>query len=106
MPRPKGSKNRVYDVVVVEPTPTTGLLVLDVTQRKSVRSRGKPVEDLSTIPSENIIEGWVTINKSEASKYIKSWYYTGGDIHDTEEKARKVTAPNRVAIAKISFSIK
>ena len=57
--------------------------------------------------SENqLITGWITINLSPATKSNKEWYYTGGDIHDTKEDAMKITATNRIAVAKIEFQPK
>jgi len=42
------------------------------------------------------VQGWVNLQRSPDRGRIKSHYYTGGDIHLTEEDAKRVASANTV----------
>lgn len=78
MPRPKGSKNK--------PKQQTLDLVSEIKEIKpAVKSER----------SSTIIEGWVNVQKHEyrPKKFV---FYTGGDIHETQEEAKRVATKQTV----------
>jgi hypothetical protein len=53
-----------------------------------------------------VIKGYVNICRSPKTRHAKEWYYTGGDIHETQDKAKKVASHTTVNQVYIECDIK
>jgi len=117
MSRPKGSKNkdktalqliasRLESTVIIEPE-----IEQTITKRKvkepAVKAEviKKAVKEVLTKPEKEMRSGWVNIQSTDKqnNKFAMTrgamGFYTGGDIHESEEQAKAVANKNTVAQA-------
>lgn len=136
MGRPKGSKNKSSEalkewtdpVPVVEKTSrrtqrvkireeisseSQELAQAKKSRRSSARTASKQTEDIggqgiSSQPTNNkkILSGWINIQHYTGNPSIINSYYTGADIHPSEESAKKVASKYTVAQVYVACEVK
>lgn len=127
MPRPKGSKNKPKDDMPFDgpyvpedreswlPRKVKRLLAAQSVEKPAKKERKKKIRSTITSQSETmdsssgevgvepvgkrVIKGYVNIQKGG------KFFYTGGDIHATEELAKRVANKQTVATIFVAFEV-
>lgn len=101
----------------VKPIESIGVTKENPVQVKSVRSSLYSVEDMEEtlknlevrdeigVNLRVVVEGWVNIQTSK-SKRGEVGYFCGGDIHPTQESAKRVASANTIGQAFLSLTRK